>query len=72
MPAIPVTAANTEASVTLILPLATGRFAVRFIKASVSFSVTWLIALAEPVISNPPINNKRTDKKLNVIFGASK
>ena len=72
MPAMPATAAKAEASETLILPLATGRFAVRFINASVSFSVTWLIALADPVISNPPINNKRTDKKLNVISGASK
>ena len=56
MPAVPAMIANVYASVALILPLATGRVAVRFIKASVSFSTAWLIALALPVIINPATN----------------
>ena len=67
-PATAATAAKVEASETVILPLATGRLAVRFINASVSFSVIWLMALAAPVTSNPPVNNKRTDKKLKAIL----
>ncbi len=39
-PATPDMAAKTHPSVTLILPSAMGRFAVLFIRASVSFSVT--------------------------------
>ena len=36
--------------------------AVRFIIASVSFSTTWLMALALPVTSNPPTN------RITIIF----
>ena len=46
----PETIAKAHASFTLILPEATGRFAVRFICASVSFSTAMLMALALPVI----------------------
>jgi hypothetical protein len=53
--------ANIPASVTLILPLATGLLAVRFIKASEFFSNTWLMALAAPVTSMPAAKSKRTD-----------
>ena len=56
-PPIPLMKAKAYASFVLILPLATGRFAVRFIKASVSFSTAWLMAFALPVIIKPAANN---------------
>lgn len=71
-PSKPETKAKVYASVTLIRPLATGRFAVRFMTASVSFSYAWLMLLADPVISIPAIKSKRTCNKSNLIFGASR
>lgn len=61
-PAAPVMIAKAQPSDTLMRPDASGRFAVRFIKASVSFSTTWLMAFALPVTSIPPAKSK------NIIF----
>jgi hypothetical protein len=52
-PTTPVITANAHPSAAVILPAATGRLAVRFMIASVSFSTTWLIAFALPVTNNP-------------------
>lgn len=60
-PKAPAIKANTLASFTLILPLATGLLAVRCIKLSDFFSNTWLMALAEPVTNIPDTKSKRTD-----------
>jgi hypothetical protein len=49
------------ASLILILPLATGLLAVRFINESDFFSKIWLMAFAEPVTSIPAAKSKRTD-----------
>ena len=69
---MPVTIAKAYASLCVILPEATGRLAVRFIKASVSFSTAWFIAFAEPVISMPAKNNNKTEIRSNFTFGASR
>ena len=52
-PITPVIIAKAQPSAAVILPDATGRLAVRFIIASVSFSTTWLIAFALPVTNKP-------------------
>ena len=52
--------AKAHPSATLIRPAATGRVAVRFISASVSFSTTWLMALALPVTNIPPAKSNNT------------
>ena len=59
-PTAPAIRAKVQPSSTLIRPEATGLLAVRFIRASVSFSTTWLMALADPVISIPAAKSKRT------------
>jgi hypothetical protein len=59
MPATPQIMAKAHPSAADILPAATGRLAVLFIIASVSFSTTWLIALALPVTNIPPKKNKK-------------
>ena len=61
--------ADRRASRTLILPAATGLFAVRFILASVSFSTIWLMAFAAPVTSIPPAKSKRTERMSNAVSG---
>ena len=60
-PPTPATKANIPASLTLILPLATGLLAVRIIKPSEAFSKIWLMAFAEPVTNIPATKSKRTD-----------
>src|SRR6476620_9996463 len=70
IPATPEITAKVQASFGVIRPEATGLCAVRFINASVSFSTVWLMALAEPVINIPAINNKNTDAKSNCTLGA--
>ena len=72
-PTKPVMMANAQPSATLILPDATGRFAVRFIMASVSFSTVWLMALALPVTKKPPANRRMIIFQLySTTFGASR
>lgn len=48
------TDAIISAELTDILPEGTGRFLVRSIKASKSFSITWLNALEAPTMQYPP------------------
>ena len=72
-PPTPAKTAKVQASCVLILPEATGRLAVRFIIASVSFSTIWLIVLALPVTSIPPIKNSPiATQSYSFTFGASK
>src|SRR6185437_8441557 len=72
-PPVPATTAKVQASWVLMRPDATGRLAVRFMRASVSFSTIWLIVLAAPVTSMPPRKKRMiATQSYSLTFGASK